>query len=595
MDLLGTAFRRNRFDIHDPKVIGRMEPLVAALGNTLYASESQILMSTLKVVGAMIKLPLKSLPNAMPVFVRQILQILRTEGNTESEVSQAALRTLATVVRDSSTTSVQEKDLTFLLELCGPDIEETNRQSASFAVLKAIVSRKFVVPEIYDLMEKIAEVMITSQSPQTQELSRSVLLQFLLEYPQGKGRLKKLMLFLARNLSYAYESGRISVMEFVSAVIAKFNEELVQEYTDTFFVALVMALANEDSNKCRQIVVELIKSLLSKLGPEQREAVMTQLEAWSQQRETPTLTRVAFQVYTLVFDVFKKESNIFVVGFQERLTPLLEAACNGQAALEAAVENPMPLVDQMDWQSLYHGLCALEKLAHVTTAVTTLTDRKSSIITLLLYPHAWIRKSCCRLVGIIFGDPELSAGISDTDHFQIANKLCAQLKSHNLDSEHALQIVKNLFYIGKTFYESDRPEIDTTTAEIDVKEDEDEGDSLDDKPTESRLPWIFSKMSYQARSAYLARIQRPSHAVILSPIKLCRVLIMLRVLGMLPFPLQFVGLRRWPITWNPLVSKGFSFIYSTLSIESSTMTLRRTRRWVSGPKSQHPLVVTRAR
>ena len=43
------------------------------------------------------------------------------------------------------------------------------------------------VPEIYDLMEKVPEIAVASQSPQVQELYCGVL-QFLLDYPQGKGR-----------------------------------------------------------------------------------------------------------------------------------------------------------------------------------------------------------------------------------------------------------------------------------------------------------------------------------------------------------------------------------------------------------------------
>lgn len=109
---------------------------------------------------------------------------------------------------------------------------------------------------------------MANQSAQVQELCRGVLLQFLPDYPQGKGRLRKQMTFLAKNLSYVYESGRKSVMELLAAVFIKFEVSLTREYADLLFVALLMVIANDDSAKCREMVSELIKKCLTCiLGP----------------------------------------------------------------------------------------------------------------------------------------------------------------------------------------------------------------------------------------------------------------------------------------------------------------------------------------
>jgi len=124
-----------------------------------------------------------------------------------------------------------------------------------------IVARKFVVPEIYDLMEKVSEVAVTSQSPQVRELGRGVL-QFLPDYPQGKGRLRNQMSFFAKNNSYIHESGRTSIMELLDAEITQFQANLVRQYADLLFVALVMVVANDDSAKCREMGAKLIKNLL---------------------------------------------------------------------------------------------------------------------------------------------------------------------------------------------------------------------------------------------------------------------------------------------------------------------------------------------
>ncbi|KAF5369330.1 hypothetical protein D9758_002676 [Tetrapyrgos nigripes] len=180
LDLLHTALRRNRFDFHDKDVISRLESMVVAVGNTLYSTSSPVLIAGLKVVSGLVKCPLKSLDKSLPVFIRQTLDILKQVGTTESEVAQAALKSLAAIFRDGPAVNVKEKELAYLLELIAPDLEEPSRQGSVFMMLRAIVARKFVVPEIYDLMEKVSEIMVTNQSPQVQELCRVVLLQFLL-------------------------------------------------------------------------------------------------------------------------------------------------------------------------------------------------------------------------------------------------------------------------------------------------------------------------------------------------------------------------------------------------------------------------------
>jgi U3 small nucleolar RNA-associated protein 20 len=249
LDLLNTAMRRSLFDFKDPAVIARLDSMVAVVGNTLYSNIAPVLVLALKCAVRIIKCPLRSLDKSIPVFVHQILDIVRRTGNTESDVVQAAFKSLAVMIRDCPNAQIKEKDLVYLLGLLSPDLEEPERQLSVLTMLRAIVARKFVVPEIYDLMDKVSEIMVTNQSPHVQEHCRLVFLLFLLDYPQGKGRLRNHMTFLAKNLSYVHESGRKSVMELLSAIIQKFEVTLIREYADMLFVALVMVIANDDSAK----------------------------------------------------------------------------------------------------------------------------------------------------------------------------------------------------------------------------------------------------------------------------------------------------------------------------------------------------------
>lgn len=531
LDLFNTAYRRSRFDFNDPSVLARLEPMTSVIGNTLYSSHMQVVVAGLKAAASIVKSPLKSIDKSLPVFIRQTIEIIRQSGSTESESVQAAFKSLAAILRDHPGAQVKEKDLVYLLELLAPDLEEPNRQATVFTMLRAIIARRFVVPEIYDLMDKVAEIMVTNQSPQVQELSRGAMLQFLLDYPQGKGRLKNQMTFLVKNLSYVYESGRKSVMDLLGAMIAKFETVLVQEYADLLFVGLVMVIANDESAKCREMAAELIKGLLGRLDSSQRNVIMSHVHTWAVQQAQPQLTRVSAQVYGLVLDFLGEEAAIYIPAIMDDMKSIIARSA---AALELANEEDADGADvsTLSWQTPYHSLLAISKVLRVKPALVAEPNIVDwpSIISLLLFPHAWVRTAACRLLGSLFaavpaGAPQ--ATLPDDSPFSragmedVASKLSVQLNSENLDEALSVQIVKNLFYLGKCFAAMDfKPKgAADVDGQDDDEDDEDDGAGPDDNAAPKRengrhpLPWLFSRLSYQASAALIRRRNKATSAV----------------------------------------------------------------------------------
>ena len=66
--------------------------MVKVIGNALYASNGNIVSSSLKAVAQLVKCPLKNVENSLPIFVRQSLEIVRTAGTTEADIAQTALK-----------------------------------------------------------------------------------------------------------------------------------------------------------------------------------------------------------------------------------------------------------------------------------------------------------------------------------------------------------------------------------------------------------------------------------------------------------------------------------------------------------------------
>jgi len=560
LELFNTAFRRNRFNFGDPDVLARLESMVPVIGNTLYSSSSHVLIKGLKASSAIVKCPLKKLEKSVPVFVRRAIDILKGIGNTESEVAQTALKSLATIVRDKSNAEVKEKDLVFLLELLAPDLEEPGRQASVFAMLRAIVARKFIVPEIYDLMERVSEIMVTNQSPQVQELCRSVFLQFLLDYPQGKGRLRTTMSFLAKNTAFTYESGRLSVLELLSAIVSKFEESLIGDFADLLFVSLVMVIANDDSTKSREMAAEIVKSLFLRLNSDHRQLLMSHLRSWANQQANPQLTRVAAQVYGIILDALQANATTYLSSMIEGLN------MNIQRSAEQLTKEEDEMDVDSEWQVAYHSLTVLGKIIRIFPDVATREQTVSwtAVVTHLLFPHSWVRMAAARVLGQLFsmlpvaeaprdGYPATSP-LAGLDLKEIAEKHSTQLKSPHLNSALGLQIVKNLLYIGKCFcvakVSDPQPAGDIESEDDDRDDEEHEHEEVNgDNP----LAWLFSKLSYQIRSAYIARRNRPANSVS-EALYLCMDMNSRsrenRRIGTSNPPLFFASSRQWQISWK---------------------------------------------
>lgn len=433
LDLFVTAFKRGRFAFDNIDILARLGPLVGAIGNTLYSPTGSVLMLGLKASAAIVRCPIPQVDAALPVFITNIFKVIKQAGGTaEGDVAQTALKTLAVILRDGKASNLSDTQLKYLLEMISPDIEETDRQSAIFAILRAIVARRFLVPEIYDIMDRISAVMVTNQSTHVQESCRGILMAFLLDYPQGSGRLKNQMTFLARNLSYEYEAGRISVMEVLASVFGKFSDELIAEYADMLFVALVAVLANDESEKCRTMAGVLIKLLYSRMDDRHQAKTISVLRSWVEARDQQrVLASSALSVYGLL-------APTFTAPLTEEMVTVLEPVIQDSAEdLEEAeeAEETIHLDHAMPRNGLQALIKALEATPHVAPNLPW-----SAIISHLLFPHASVRLAAAQAVSTLFasrkeqGDAPSIVGPDGL--LDAARKSCVLLKGSEVDGQY---------------------------------------------------------------------------------------------------------------------------------------------------------------
>lgn len=101
------------------------------------------------------------------------------------------------------------------------DLYDHDRQATAFGLLKAIISSKLDIKEIHDIMEKVAELSITSELPHVRLQCRIVFHQFLMDYPLGK-KLDRHIAFYLAQLRYHMEFGRQSALEMIQSFINSF-------------------------------------------------------------------------------------------------------------------------------------------------------------------------------------------------------------------------------------------------------------------------------------------------------------------------------------------------------------------------------------
>jgi len=458
LDLFVTAFRRGKFDFADAEILARLAPLVNAIGNALFSKSDFVLGLALKASAAITKTPITAVDDAVPAMVVQIIAVIRRcGGSASSEVAQTAIRSLAVIIRDCKAAVVKEKQLAYLVEIIGPDLDEHETQAPAFALLRAILSKRFVVPEIYDLMEKVASVMVTSQSITVQELCRSAMLQFLLDYPQGKGRLKSTMQFLASNLSYVFESGRISVMELLSHCFAKFSDELVSSYSDMFFLALVIVIANDDSEKCRTMAGVLLKKLIERYEGQQMAQLTDKITKWAAQREQDAaLARSSAVISALAIQSGNTEIVPHLQTIVGTLNDTLLSAAKSLHVAETSEPTSAFDIVELDYALPYQTLntlsIILEQHADLADSVAW-----KSVVPLLIFPHDWVRLAAAKLLVIRFSR-NVEASDADENH-EVARKCCLILASgadsglgRRVPNEKLCgQLVRLLFTIGKTW------------------------------------------------------------------------------------------------------------------------------------------------
>ena len=481
---------------------------IPIIGDSLVQSNEEIQISALRLLTTIIKVPLKEIDENGGIYIAESVRIIKGSTSTNTEHAQAALKLVSAVLRERRCIEIRETDLAYLLKRLIPDMEEPDRQGVVFGFLKAVLARKVVITEVYEVIDTVATIMVTNQTKGARDLARSVYFQFIMDYPQGKSRFAKQLSFLAHNLDYKHQEGRQSVMEAIHLLLSKVGQGLVEEVAGTFFVPLVMVVVNDESVECREMGSALIKTIFEKVDAERRQPFMALLRSWLDQPEQPLLVRASLQVYGIYLDSAGGKIEKEVPRLLSSLGHLLKTSLRDGSATA--------------WEILYISLQTFSKVCQTSPAhafAASSAPSWASVRQCLRFPHAWVKLSAAKLLGIYFGDfarcnddeaqkklPRKGSGgllFNSEEMVEITKASLRLLGAPGVGEELAAQSVRNLVFLSKAMGElalSSSPADTKTSAEVDEVDDDDvENDDLVRDPNEissrTTLQFMFERAS----------------------------------------------------------------------------------------------------
>ncbi|QLQ80371.1 hypothetical protein HG537_0D03720 [Torulaspora globosa] len=439
LELLNAVLFRNRH-LLDPMYLDGFIPLLK-IG--LISEKESVVVNSLKVLILLVKLNFPE--ESETIFksaARIVLSIIKDSPSTSSELCQMGLKYLSSFIRHKDV-EMKDSALSYVLNKILPDLNEPHKQGLAFNFLKALVATQRKLPELYDVINSVREIMVTNHTKEIRDISRSVYYQFLMEYDQSKGRLEKQFKFMVDNLQYPSQEGRQSVMELINLFVNKANAALLSKLSSSFFIALANVFGNDDSPRCREMAGILITNLLEKLDSDSLQVVTTYIMAWLKQVHEVSYISLGLRIYKLYQAV---------------------AGDNVSAALEdLALSRTKECIENADtepedqWAMTYTALIAFESYADrhpKGVYLKSLRNTWNNVISLLLYPHLWVRHASARLVGFLienldsFEDP-----FSDSEIQTIASRIVRQLSAPSISDDLANVSIKTLLKIATRWKE----------------------------------------------------------------------------------------------------------------------------------------------
>ena len=147
-------------------------------------------------------------------------------------------------------------------------------------------------------------------------------MQFLIEYPLEEKRIEQHIYHLIKNINYFDKDGRMTVLEVIERIVAKFPTEILDKYAFILFLSLILRTVNEKMAELKQKANVILKQLLENISDSKRDDIIKTVLTWdynasqeiddslkdvSSQCHESMLKRVTFLLLSLIITIDGKK------------------------------------------------------------------------------------------------------------------------------------------------------------------------------------------------------------------------------------------------------------------------------------------------
>ncbi|KAM8884134.1 small subunit processome component 20 homolog [Synchiropus picturatus] len=492
LKLLHFSLKKAKVTSSEPSALQMLDPFVLLLLDCLDSMHVKVITEALVAFTWLLKFPLPAVEQNAAKLTGQLFVLLKDYSKAGAargenyQLVQNCFKAITILVGSIKSNKISEKQLQVLLGYAEEDIYDQSRQATAFGLLKAILSRKLIVPEMEELMKKVAKLSVNGSNSMIRVHCRQIYLKYLLDYPLGK-KLRHHLDFILAQLTYEHDTGRESALEMLAFIFQTFPPNLLLRHSGLFFAPLALTVVNDDSARCKKMAALAIKTLLTKMDANHLNTLYGLVHTWINAEKT-TLRRLGAQVCGLFVEV---EGEKFSSRLDE-LLPLVEKQIHPDNYREMWEEEEERGADRLLFSllTLLTKLCQHCQLLEMEKPRETLANIWGHVESHLRYPHCWVWLTASQLFGQMFAahkaEDLVSAwrGHSATSGLPVATTfLCErldqkmrecsmsfyhQLQSKFLDTASGEQVVKNLLFVGKVIYLIS-PESEVTTSEEEEK------------------------------------------------------------------------------------------------------------------------------
>ncbi|XP_067207673.1 small subunit processome component 20 homolog isoform X2 [Linepithema humile] len=504
-----------------------LEPFVPVLRDCLTSQHVKLCTTALQCFNWMFKMDLVSIHAVISDICTAIFSILHkyavaglSKGDNFNLV-MAAFKCMSVIVRDVKYFSIDADQLRILILYAEQDLHDSDRQSTAFTLLKAIIHRKMIIPEMHTVMEKVAVLSITSELEYIRLQSRSVFYSYLMEYPLAKYLEKHIHFYLAQ-LSYETQPGRLSALEMIHTIVTGFPLKVLIRISGNIFLMVGARLMNDDDPTCRKLCAKCIREMLTRISSNERNKMFDIVLGWLSDSKIKH-RELAAQLCGIFVIVEKDEFDSRL----DKVLPLLlkqfhanfsiSENTNYEKFIKSNDSNYLPKnsnlkdPERMKDHHLYQVLQLLLKISAHCPSFLTSEQYKDSISSfaeysqsLLAHPHVWVRLAAAQLIGFILAALDIDKVVellnnpenNTVQEGYMYSKPANTLRSLILDLVAQFypdmtldglgdQVVKNLIFIAKML---------TSINKTIVKNDEQHDKSEVKDSNNLSLPWLIRRL-----------------------------------------------------------------------------------------------------